>query len=501
MKAPTTVTARPADRPTVSSVPNNRISTRKKANVQPTSVSVIADVVGGVLTDVPDLAAVVDAPVVFDSREAQPGALFAALVGENSDGHTYAKAAVDAGAVAVLATRPVGVPAIVVDDVLAALGRLAQHLVRGLEQTVIVGITGSAGKTSTKDLIAGLLSGAGPTVATYRSFNNEIGLPVTISRADSSTAYLVLEMGARGIGHIRDLTRIAPPAVAVVTNVGTAHVGEFGGREKIAEAKGELVEALPPGGLAVLNADDPLVGAMAHRTRARVVTFGLATSATVRATDVELDGGGQPRFTLHTPEGCAPVALRLVGEHQVSNALAAAAVAREVGLSVEKTAELLDSATVKSPWRMEVHQRGDGVTIVNDAYNANPDSTTKALGALAAMGRGHHQRTIAVLGRMNELGPDSRPAHEAVGRIVAHLGLDQLIAVGEEEAQWMQQAAAEAGAASALCMPDQDAALALLRTSLRPGDVVLVKASRGVQLQQLAQALLQPDPEADPAQA
>ncbi|MEU1628199.1 UDP-N-acetylmuramoyl-tripeptide--D-alanyl-D-alanine ligase [Streptomyces sp. NPDC020096] len=465
--------------------------------MQPTSVADIASAIGGELNHVPNPAAVVDQPIVFDSREAKPGALFAALVGETSDGHDYAKAAVDAGAVAVLATRPVGVPAIVVDDVLAALARLAQHLVRGLDQTVIVGITGSAGKTSTKDLIAALLSQAGPTVATYRSFNNEIGLPVTISRADSSTAYLVLEMGARGVGHIRDLTRIAPPRIAVVTNVGTAHVGEFGGRDKIAQAKGELVEALPPGGLAVLNADDPFVREMANRTQARVVTFGLATNATVRATDLVINSDGAPRFTLHTPEDTAQVELKLVGEHQVANALAAAAVAREAGLTVHRIAELLSAATVQSPWRMEVHQRGDGVTIVNDAYNANPDSMTKSLGALAAMGRGHNQRTIAVLGRMNELGADSRSAHEAVGRIVAQLALNQLVAVGGEEAQWMQQAAAEAGALSALHMPDQDAALAVLRQTLRPGDVVLVKASRGVQLQQLAAALLQPDPEAD----
>ena len=466
--------------------------------MQPLSLATIADIVGGNLADTPDPGALVTAPLAFDSREPiERGCLFAALTGKTADGHDHAKSAVDAGAVAVLATRPIGVPAIVVDDVLDALGHLAHHLVRTLDQTTIVAITGSAGKTSTKDLIAGLLPEAGATVATHRSFNNEIGLPVTISRADLSTDYLVLEMGARHVGHIRDLAQIAPPAIAVVTNVGTAHVGEFGGRDQIAQAKGELVEALPPGGLAILNADDERVRAMATRTRARVATFGLTADATVHATDVALDAKSRPHFTLHTPEGSARVALQLVGEHQVLNALAAAAVAREAGLPPGRSAELLSASTLQSPWRMETHQRDDGVTIVNDAYNANPDSMLKSLGALAAMGRGRHQRTIAVLGHMNELGADSRAAHEAIGRAAAQLGLDQLVTVGGDEARWMQQAARDAGAASALQVPDQNAALARLRSTLRPGDVVLVKASRGVQLQQLAEALLQPDPEGD----
>ncbi|MEE1752960.1 UDP-N-acetylmuramoyl-tripeptide--D-alanyl-D-alanine ligase [Streptomyces sp. SP18CS02] len=459
--------------------------------MQPMSLSALARVMDGALTDVTDLEAPVTS-VVFDSREAAAGTLFLALCGDHGDGHEYARPAVEAGAVAVLATRPVGVPAIVVEDVLEAFGRLARHLVHTtLNGTTIVAITGSAGKTSTKDLIAQTLAAAGPTVATYQSFNNEIGLPLTITRADPATRYLVLEMGARGVGHIASLTGIAPPAISVVTNVGTAHIGEFGGRDRIALAKGEIVEALPPHGVAVLNADDPLVSAMARRTTARVVTYGLAADATIRATDVRLDAQGRPGYTLTTPEGTAPVRLRLLGEPQVHNSLAAAAVAREAGMGVEQTAVLLDAATLRSPWRMETTTRADGVTVINDAYNANPDSMRHSLDALAAVARGGDRRAIAVLGRMNELGDDSPGAHEGIGRTAAGLGLEQLITIGGEEARWMQRAASAAGA-NAVQVPDQDTALELLRRTLRPGDVVLVKASRGVQLQQLAEQLLKP---------
>ncbi|MBD0421885.1 UDP-N-acetylmuramoyl-tripeptide--D-alanyl-D-alanine ligase [Streptomyces sp. TRM S81-3] len=458
-------------------------------------MQIVAEVVGGRLTDVPDPEALVAGPAVFDSRQAKPGSLFIALAGTTRDGHDYAEQAAANGAVAALATRPVGAPAIVVDDVLAAFARLGRYLVaHTLPDTQVVAITGSAGKTSTKDFIAQLLPAAGPTVATPQSFNNEIGLPLTITTADPSTRFLVLEMGARKIGHIRTLTRIAPPGISVVTNVGTAHVGEFGGQDNIARAKGEIVEALPEEGLAVLNADDPRVHAMAERTTARVITYGLAEAADIRATEIVLDEYGRPSYTLHTPEGTAPVRLQFVGRPQVHNSLAAAAVAREAGLGAARTADLLSAATPQSHWRMETHTRADGVTVINDAYNANPDSMRSSLDALAAMTRGHDQRSIAVLGQMNELGDDTRTAHEDVGRHAAGLRLNQIIAVGGDEAGWIQQAARDAGA-KAVHLPDQDAALHLLRSTLRAGDVVLVKASRGVQLQQLAEALVQPDPE------
>lgn len=354
----------------------------------PLSFAEIAAITGGRQHDITDPEARITGPVVIDSREAGPGTLFAAFDGEHVDGHDFAEGAVASGAVAVLATRPVGVPAIVVDDVTTALGALARHSVHALG-TQVIALTGSSGKTSTKDLIAQLLERLGPTVWTPGSLNNEIGLPLTALRADESTRHLVLEMGARGIGHIRYLTELTPPRIGVVLNVGTAHIGEFGGREQIAQAKGEMVETLPAardGGVAVLNADDPNVRAMAARTSAAVLLFGEDPEADVRAENVRLTEHGTPAFSLHTPTGCGDVTMRLYGEHHVSNALAAAAVAHQLGMPAGDIAEALSSAGTLSRWRMEVTERADGVTVVNDAYNANPDSVRAALRALSTMG-------------------------------------------------------------------------------------------------------------------
>ncbi|MFI9234720.1 UDP-N-acetylmuramoyl-tripeptide--D-alanyl-D-alanine ligase [Streptomyces cinnamoneus] len=462
----------------------------------------IAAITGGQQHDIPDPLATVGGPVVIDSREVKPGSLFAAFAGEHVDGHDYAQRAVEAGAAAVLAARPVGVPAIVVDDVERALGALARAVVERLGTTVVA-LTGSAGKTSTKDLIAQLLQRLAPTVWTPGSLNNEIGLPLTALRADAGTANLVLEMGARGIGHIRYLTELTPPRIGVVLNVGTAHIGEFGGREQIAQAKGELVEALPvaaEGGIAVLNADDPLVRAMSARTKARTVLFGEAPDAQIRAENVRLTGTGQPCFTLHTPTGCADVTMRLYGEHHVSNALAAAAVAHELGMPVSGIADALSGAGQLSRWRMEVTERTDGVTIVNDAYNANPESMRAALRALAAMGeaaRARGGRTWAVLGQMAELGGESLAEHDAVGRLAVRLNVSKLVAVGGREAAWLQMGAYNEGSwgEESVHVSDAQAAVDLLRSELRPGDVVLVKASRSVGLERVAEALLAVDGE------
>ncbi|TQF05795.1 UDP-N-acetylmuramoyl-tripeptide--D-alanyl-D-alanine ligase [Kitasatospora acidiphila] len=454
----------------------------------------LAAVTGGELSEVADPQARVTGPVVIDSRKVEAGSLFAAFRGEQVDGHDYAERAVAAGAVAVLAERPVGVPAVVVPDAQRALGLIGRAVVERAKGARLVALTGSAGKTSTKDLIAQLLVRLGPTVATEGSLNNELGFPLTATRAEEDTRHLVLEMGARHKGDIAYLCELARPSIGLVLNVGSAHLGEFGSKEGIAQAKGELVESLPADGTAVLNADDPLVRAMADRTRAKVVLFGESSKADVRAQDVRLDSTGRPSFTLTTPAGSAPVRLRLYGEHHVSNALAAAAVAMELGLSVDDTAAALGEAGALSRWRMEVVDRADGVTVVNDAYNANPESMRAALRALATMGgRGpERRRTWAVLGEMRELGEESLDEHDAIGRLAVRLDVTKLVAVGGREAACMELGARNEGSwgEESVLVSDADAAVELLRDQLRPGDVVLVKASRSVGLERVAEALL-----------
>ncbi len=464
--------------------------------VIPLSLARIAQITGGQLCH-GDPDAVVSGEVVIDSRRAGPGGLFAAVAGERSDGHDFAAAAVAAGATAVLATRPVPVPSVLVADVPAALAALARSVVDALPAVRIAGITGSSGKTSTKDLAAQLVERLGPTIAPAGSFNNEFGHPLTVLRADAATRYLVLELSARGTGHIAYLCRVAPPRYGVVLNVGHAHAGEFGGLDQVARAKGELVEALPADGVAILNADDPRVLAMAARTEARVVTFGVeAGGALVRAADVRLDELGRPAFTLLTPEGSAPVTLRLHGAHNVPNALAAAALAGELGMDLDGIADGLGAAVARSRWRMEVRQRADGVTIINDAYNANPESVRAAIDALAHLAQcqpGGGGRGFAVLGHMAELGGTSRASHEDIGEYAARIGdtgLAGLIAVGEEAAPLLDGARrVRSWTGEALAVPDGAAAADLLANRLKPSDVVLVKASRAAHLEGVAAAL------------
>ncbi len=454
----------------------------------PLPIAEIAQITGAVPDGVPDPAVIVTGPVVVDSRQAAPGALFAALPGERADGHDFAARAVAAGAVAVLATRPTGTPALIVPDVPAALGALAKAVVRRLPGLTIAGITGSAGKTTTKDLAAALIGTLGETVAPQNSFNNEIGLPLTVLRAGPSTRYLVTELSARGPGHIAALCEIAPPRLGVVLCVGNAHAGEFGGMDRIAAAKSELQRALLADGVAVLNADDPLVAAMSASTTARVVTFGRGAGVHVRASAVSLDWLSRPSFLLTMPGGSAPVALRLHGEHHVTNALAAAALAGELGMDTEAIAACLSSAAAMSKWRMEVTERADGVIVVNDAYNASPEAVAAALAALGVMARGG--RAYAVLGRMAELGERSREFHEEAGVAAARTGLTGVIAVGAEAAPILAGAGSVAGyAGELLAVPDGDGALAVLADRLLPGDVVLVKASRAAGLQTVALTL------------
>jgi len=463
----------------------------------PMTLGELASVTGASLVGGAD-ETVVHACVTTDSRECVPGSLYVARRGEHADGHDFAPAAAAAGAVAVLGERPVeGVPTLVVADVQTAFGRVARAVVDRSPDLTIVGVTGSSGKTTVKDLLAAVLSTSAPTVAPVNSLNGEIGVPLTVCRVEPGTRYLVAEMGARGIGHLDYLTTIAPPAVAVVLNVGLAHVGEFGSVDNIALAKSELPRAVPPDGVAVLNRDDPAVTAMADGLECRVVFVGQHEEADLRAVDVTLDSRGRAAYTL-VRRGVAdvPVTLAQPGRHQVGNSLAVLAVALEVGLPLEQALETLATAGPASRWRMEITDRADGATVVNDAYNANPDSTRAALQALADMSVSG--RRVAVLGGMLELGAASEQQHLRTGRVAAELGVDVLLGVGDL-ARAVVSGFEEAGHGAAHWVGDTDAAYDWLEATLRPGDVVLLKSSRDAGLRWLGDRLAGVGPEAGPA--
>ena len=484
----------------------------------------IATIVGGRLVGGdPDTA--VTGTVEFDSRRLGPGGLFLALPGERVDGHGFVDGALESGAAAALVAREVEgvtgaqivVPpvdrretnamALAADTdgsgaaVLAALGSLARASVDRLvteHGLVVVGVTGSSGKTSTKDLIGAVLSAAGTVVAPPGSFNNEIGHPWTALRADEDTDFLVLELSARAPGNITELAAVAPPRIGVVLNVGTAHLGEFGSRDVIAATKGELVEALPSaadGGVAVLNHDDERVRAMADRTSAHIASVGVGGPADIRAEGVSLDDQARARFRMIAPQGRAEVALRVHGEHQVGNALAAAAVGLACGMDIGAVATALGAASAASARRMDVRATTDGVTVINDSYNANQDSMRAALKSLAMMARSGDQprRTWAVLGEMAELGEDAVSEHDLLGRFLVRLDVSQLIVVGRGRPQRaLFQGAVQEGSwgSEAEHVDTAEDAAAILDERVEPGDIVLVKASAAVGLWSVAEQLL-----------
>jgi UDP-N-acetylmuramoyl-tripeptide--D-alanyl-D-alanine ligase len=499
------------------------------------TVAQIAAIVGGELADISaeDAASLhVTGTVEFDSRNVTSGGLFLALPGARADGHDHAAGAVAAGAAAVLAARPVGVPAIVVAPdahvaesgagvlehdtdgsgaaVLAALAKLAAAVAAELVAggLTIVGVTGSSGKTSTKDLLAAVLAPLGEVVAPPGSFNNELGHPWTVLRATAATDYLILELSARQPGNIAALAAIAPPAIGVVLNVGTAHLGEFGSREAIAKTKSELPQAVPRSGVVVLNVDDSAVAAMAEVTAARVVRVSRSSQTDVWAGPVTLDELASPQFTLHSGGAAVDVSLAVHGDHQVSNALCAAAVALECGATLEQVAAALADAGPVSGHRMRVSTRADGVTVIDDAYNANPDSMRAGLQALAWISAAAgadpagKRRSWAVLGEMAELGDDAISEHDRIGRLAVRLDVSRLIVVGTGRSMSaMHHGAVMEGSwgGEAAVAADADAALTLLRAELQPGDVVLVKASNSAGLGALADSLAadQPDDRGD----
>lgn len=423
--------------------------------------------------------------VAVDSRLVKPGDAFFALKGEYLDGHDYVEDALLKGASAVVVDRPVKVDAgrrIVVADAMAALAALAGW-VRDVLNPVVVGITGSTGKTSVKDLLASIVRTRMPVVASERSFNNELGVPLTLLKTRPDTRVVVVEMGTRGLGQIAELCELARPHLGVVTNVGVTHYETFGSRASIAKAKGELVEAIPEGGAAVLNADDPLVARMASRRGdlVDVLTFGFSDGAWLRATEVSLDRLGRPSFRLFRgSQRGVWVTLQASGAHQVVNALAASTAAMALGLRLDDCRVGLEAAKI-SPWRMQVREVGDAV-MVNDAYNASPASVASALQTCAGMVRGGG-RLIAVLGHMAELGGLAETEHRRIGALTASLAA-RLVVVGPSAAP-IAAGAIQEGMSDVVQVPDAPAAVPAIGR-LEPGDVLLIKGSRVAALEEVS---------------
>jgi UDP-N-acetylmuramoyl-tripeptide--D-alanyl-D-alanine ligase len=437
---------------------------------------------------------IVSGTVETDSREIEAGGVFVAKPGEFSDGHLFIDAAVTAGAVLVIAERAwdTSAPQIIVPDSVDALGALATEVVRRVREAgnlTIVGITGSNGKTTTKNLLRAILERQGETVAPRDSFNNEVGAPLTMLKLTKDTRYLVAEMGASGPGEITRLIRMAKPDVGIVLTVGLAHAGEFGGIETTLRTKTEMVKDLTEDDVAVLNVDDPRVASMAEQTRARIVWFGLGDTAAVRATDISSHASGTD-FTLTLASGeSRAVRFRVLGEHHVTNALAAAASAECIGVPIDKIVSALEGVVRAERWRMEVLGGKRGVTIINDAYNASPDSMVAGLKTLAQIAT-PGMRKIAVLGEMSELGEFSLEEHDRIGRIIVRLGIEKLIVVGEG-ARALHLAASHEGSwdGESVFVESPDEAYDLLAPDLREGDLVFVKSSNSARLRFLGDRL------------
>jgi len=457
----------------------------------------IASATGGTLrvdgTDAtPD--SIVDGAVTTDSREIGPGDVFFAKRGEFDDGHRFGPAAADQGAALLVVEHPLDlkVPQIVVGDTVEALGALATEVVRrarSLGALRIVGVTGSNGKTTTKNLLRAVLERVGPTVAARASFNNEVGAPITMLELDEDTRFLVAEMGASAVGEIARLVRMARPDVGIVLKVGLAHAGEFGGIEQTVRAKSEMVTDLLESDVAVLNVDDPRVVSMAGATPARVVWFGLGPNADVRATDLTTHARGTD-FTVTVPGGeSARVRFGVLGEHHVMNALAAIAASVELGVALPAVVEALESVTLAERWRMQLMGGRDDITVINDAYNASPDSMAAALKTLAQV-QAPGTRSIAVLGEMSELGEFSGEEHDRIGLLAVRLGISQLVVVGQG-ARRLHISAINEGSwdGESAFVETADEAYDLVVSMTRPGDTVLVKSSNAAGLRHLGDRL------------
>ena len=441
----------------------------------------IAKIVGGKTFG--DSSKVISAVPVFDSREASKGSLFLALVGQSSDGHSFTDDAQSRGATGCMTTREVPGNGVVVSDVLIAVRALASYVRKQLPELKVIAITGSSGKTTTKDLLASILSSRAECVWTKASFNNELGAPITLLACDEQTKYCILEMGARHQGDIAALCEMAKPSVGVVLRVGTAHLGEFGSVEKIAQTKSELIAGLGPDAVAVLGTYDPYTKAMNSLHSGRVIYFGQGSRDDVRAADVEMREA-RPHFDLVTPAGRDAVGMRLIGAHQISNALAAAAVCTALEIPIEVIASGLSTADLASKWRMQVSDVED-LLIINDSYNANPESMNAALDSLVLFTQESGGSSWAFLGQMHELGSESNALHASVAAHAHELGIDHLVSIGT-------RAFAEgipAHSATTLHYCDDISQALSLVSHCEPGDAVLVKASRSEHFETLSQGI------------
>ena len=420
---------------------------------------------------------------VINSSEATPGSLFLAIKGARVDGHDFVADARAHGAVLTLSTKSVEGPHIIVTDVVVALGKLAQHVRSNLLNLTVIGITGSQGKTTTKELMASILSAAAPTVAPHGNFNNEIGAPLSLLHCTEATKYCIVEMGARHKGDIAHLCTIAQPNIGVVLKVGTAHLGEFGSIEAIAETKSELISSLSAEATGILGTYDTFTSQMAALHKGKNLTFGEGAECDIRATDIEIREG-RAHFDLVTPEGRSAVGLRIVGLHQVANALAVASVATVLGFSLDQIASGLSTAESQAKWRMEINEL-PSLVLINDAYNASPEAMAAALQTLVHFAQERGGESWAFLGKMNELGESSDADHAGVGTLASELGIDHLVCVGAP--QYGAKITAGSATTVHLCA-DKDEAL-VVAAHINPGDVALVKASRSEKLEELADSI------------
>jgi UDP-N-acetylmuramoyl-tripeptide--D-alanyl-D-alanine ligase len=448
----------------------------------PLQASAIAAIVGGTLHG-EDLR--VTEPPILNSADAIAGSLFLALKGENVDGHDYAADAFSRGAVVALVSKPITGNHIIVDDVTRALGALAHHVRKELKHLAVVGITGSQGKTTTKELLASVLSQVAETVAPSGNYNNDLGAPISLLRCTEKTKFCIVEMGARHLGDIAKLVAIAEPDIGVVLKVGTAHLGEFGSVELIAQTKSEMISSLRDSAVAILGNYDAFTPKMAELHKGRSVLFGEDSKCSIRATDIEFREG-RAHFDLVTPEGRSAVGLRIVGMHQVANALAVAAIATELGLTLDQIAGGLSTAESNARWRMEIVELPQ-LLLINDSYNASPEAMSAALSTLALFAQERGGESWAFLGKMHELGESSQSDHAAIGTLAQELGIDHLVCVGAPE---FAATMSKNGPTSIHLCNDKAEALRVAE-NLNQGDVLLVKASRSEKLEELADAISQ----------